>query len=107
MLLPRKHSSGKMGFNKVLLENPMTQPTPSPTVSFEEALLELERVVKHLEDGRMPLEESLKLYERGSALKAFCEDKLKSARLRIEEIVKDGENAQVLRPSPLADPAHD
>ncbi len=55
-------------------------------MSFEAAMAELERVVAALEKGDVPLEESIKLYERGAALKAHCADKLKSAEEKVELI---------------------
>lgn len=57
------------------------------TMTFEAALAELETIVKTLESGSAPLEESIALYERGAALKAHCEAKLKSAQEKIEKIV--------------------
>ena len=57
------------------------------SMSFEQALLELERIVSELESGRAELESSINAYERGAALKAHCEAKLEAARLRVEKIV--------------------
>ncbi len=57
-------------------------------MSFEEALAELEGIVKKLEGGEAPLEESIAIYERGASLKAHCESKLKSAELKVEQIVQ-------------------
>ncbi len=62
-------------------------------VSFEKALAELEQIVRKLESGQVELEESIALYERGAALKAHCEAKLKSAQERIEKIVVSGDGA--------------
>ncbi|BCW90132.1 Exodeoxyribonuclease 7 small subunit [Alphaproteobacteria bacterium SO-S41] len=56
-------------------------------LSFEEALKQLEEIVGRLESGRVELEESITIYERGAALKAHCERKLKDAEARIEKIV--------------------
>jgi len=56
-------------------------------VSFEKALAELEEIVRKLEDGKAELEESIALYERGAALKAHCEARLRQAEERIEKIV--------------------
>jgi len=58
------------------------------TLSFEAALAELEQIVGKLESGQAPLDDSIKLYERGAALKAHCEKRLEAARLRVEKIVK-------------------
>lgn len=56
-------------------------------LSFEAALAELEQIVAKLEAGSVDLEASIALYERGAALKAMCEAKLKSAQEKIEKIV--------------------
>ena len=56
-------------------------------LSFEGALKELEAIVSRLEQGEVDLEDSIALYERGQALKAHCETKLKSAEGRLEKIV--------------------
>ena len=53
---------------------------------FETALAELESIVDRLEKGAVALEESIKLYERGEALKAHCDALLKNAEMRIEKI---------------------
>ena len=55
-------------------------------MSFEEALGELESIVGTLESGKAPLEDSIKNYERGVALKSHCEAKLREAQLKIEKI---------------------
>ena len=60
-------------------------------LSFEKALAELEDIIQKLESGGVELEKSIELYERGAALKAHCDEKLRSAQERIEKIVaKDG-----------------
>lgn len=59
-------------------------------MSFETALAELEAIVAKLERGDAPLEESITIYQRGAALKAHCEGKLKDAQLKVEKIVLDG-----------------
>jgi len=56
-------------------------------LSFEQALSELEAIVSRLERGDAPLEESIDIYERGARLKKYCEDKLKSAQLKVDKIV--------------------
>ena len=60
---------------------------PIDELSFEIALKELEAIVARLEQGEVELEDSIALYERGQALKAHCEKKLKSAEGRLEKIV--------------------
>jgi exodeoxyribonuclease VII small subunit len=62
-------------------------PPDLSTLSFEQALAELEKIVATLESGQAPLEQSIALYERGAALKALCEQRLEAARLRVEKIV--------------------
>ena len=59
------------------------------TMSFEQAIAELERVVNQLDRGDVPLDESIKLYERGAALKARCDAKLKEAEEKVEQITLD------------------
>lgn len=49
------------------------------TLSFERAIEELESIVKRLEDGKVPLEESIAIYERGESLKRRCEELLRQA----------------------------
>jgi len=58
-------------------------------LSFEEAMSEMERTVKSLEDGDLSLEESLKKFEYGIGLSRHLHGKLKSAELRINELVKE------------------
>jgi exodeoxyribonuclease VII small subunit len=58
---------------------------------FETALAELESVVKRLEDGDLPLETSLALYERGVVLSRYCHDRLQAAERRIEVLNERGE----------------
>ncbi len=56
-------------------------------LSFEEAISELERIVEDLERGDIELEDSISIYERGVILKAHCEAKLKTAKMKIDKIV--------------------
>lgn len=72
--------------------------------SFENALSELESIVKTLEDGNIPLETSVKAYERGIQLKAFCEKKLSDAQLKIEEVMKSAQGIET-RPFDINNPA--
>jgi len=61
--------------------------TSLDSMNFEDALRELEAIVRRLEEGKTSLEEAIKAYERGAALRTHCEKKLKDARLRVEQIV--------------------
>ena len=56
---------------------------------FEKALAELEEIVKSLEQGNVPLDQSIRLYERGNALKQHCDALLKAAEARVEKITTD------------------
>jgi len=56
-------------------------------MSFEEALRALQQVVRQLEDGEVPLDQSIALYERGEKLRAACQARLDAAQARIEKIV--------------------
>ena len=56
--------------------------------NFESALKRLEQISDLLENEDTPLEDSIKLFEEGIELKEFCEEKLKSAKLKIDKIVK-------------------
>jgi len=70
-----------------------------PTIKdFEAAIAELESIVKKLEDGDLPLETSLQLYERGVQLSRFCHSSLEEAERRIEVLNERGE----LKPAPSA-----
>jgi len=65
---------------------------------FEAAVAELEGIVKKLEEGDLPLEKSLELYERGVQLSRFCHTQLAEAERRIEVLDERGE----LKPAPAA-----
>tara|TARA_B100000965_G_scaffold98545_1_gene80617 strand:+ start:8809 stop:9033 length:225 start_codon:yes stop_codon:yes gene_type:complete len=56
--------------------------------NFEDSLKRLEEIAELLEDENTPLEESINLFEEGIQLKDFCEEKLKSAKLKIDKIIK-------------------
>lgn len=70
----------------------------STVKDFEAAIAELETIVKKLEEGDLPLEKSLELYERGVQLSRFCHAKLEDAEKRIEILNERGE----LRPAGAA-----
>ncbi|MFN3688764.1 exodeoxyribonuclease VII small subunit [Salinarimonas sp.] len=67
---------------------------------FEKALAELEEIVRKLEQGAVALEDSIRIYERGEALKAHCAALLKSAEARIEKI-EPGPGGEARGTSPL------
>lgn len=70
-----------------------TKAKPVKDMSFEEALAELETIVRQLEKGDVELEQSITIYERGAELKKHCESRLKAAELKVDQIVQgpDGE----------------
>ncbi len=70
-------------------------------LSFEAALSELEDIVSRLEQGEVDLEDSIALYERGTALKQHCEKKLKGAETRLEKIVLGADGAKGAEPMDL------
>jgi len=65
--------------------------TPVSELSFEQAMAELEQVLGKLERGDVALDESIALYERGAALKARCEAKLKEAEEKVASITLDAD----------------
>ena len=62
---------------------PSASAATPPDITFERALEELESLVARMEDGKLPLEESLAAYQRGAELIKFCESKLSDAQARI------------------------
>jgi exodeoxyribonuclease VII small subunit len=68
-------------------------PSDIAKLSFEDALEQLEDIVRELEDGSSELDASIKAYERGAYLKYHCESKLKEAQKRVEKVIlgSDGE----------------
>ncbi len=74
---------------------------PLETMSFEEALRELETIVRRLEEGKTSLEEAINAYERGASLRIHCEKKLKDARLRVEHIVVGTDGTITTKPIDL------
>ena len=68
-------------------------------LSFERAIEELESIVKRLEDGKVPLEESVAIYERGESLKRRCEELLRQAEARVDKITTDASAARLPAPN--------
>lgn len=69
----------------------VTAMTDPKSLSFEQALSELEKIVRELENGSTGLEESIQKYERGVALRQHCEARLKDAQLRVEKLTLDSQ----------------
>ncbi len=71
-------------------DSPAAPPQDIAPLSFEEALAELERIVRGLEGGQQRLDEAIAAYERGTALRRHCEAKLAEAEARVQAIVAEG-----------------
>ena len=69
-------------------------------LTFERAIEELETIVKRLEEGKVPLEESVAIYERGESLKRRCEELLRQAEARVDKITTDA-SGQPIGTEPL------
>ena len=65
-------------------------PEDIAVLGFEEAMKELEKIVRDLESGQVKLDDAVKAYERGAALKKHCEAKLTDARAKVEKITGAG-----------------
>ena len=94
----------------------MTGPTDAPPtdaaappveeLSFDDALAELQRTIAELETGGLPLERTLELHERGAALLERCETLLRTAELRMRQLVAKGsslETVEVTADRPVED----
>ena len=66
--------------------------------SFESSLEELERIVRELEQGELPLERSLELFEQGVKLSRECQDRLNQAERRIEILMRDSQGRSAVHP---------
>ena len=70
-----------------MADAPLPVPPDIAALGFEEALKQLEDIVRDLEGGKSKLDDAIKSYERGAFLKQHCEDKLKQAQMRIDKIM--------------------
>lgn len=61
-------------------------------LGFEEAMRELEDIVRRLESGQVKLDDAVKAYERGAALRRHCESKLADAKMKVEKITGSGKS---------------
>jgi len=73
----------------------MTSDTPK---SFESSLEQLELIVRELEQGELPLERSLELFEQGVKLSRECQERLSQAERRIEILMRDNQGRTAARP---------
>jgi exodeoxyribonuclease VII small subunit len=76
-------------------------PADIAAMSFEEALAELEQIVRRLEGGQVKLDEAILSYERGALLKRHCEKKLNEAQQRVDRIVIGADGAIMAEPAKL------
>ena len=82
----------------------MVDPGVPPDIvamSFEDALAELEQIVRRLEGGQVKLDEAILSYERGAQLKRHCERKLNEAQQRVDRIVIGPDGAVIAEPAKL------
>lgn len=76
-------------------------PADVTAMSFEDALAELEQIVRRLEAGQVKLDEAIECYERGALLKRHCEQKLNEAQQRVDRIVIGPDGAAASQPMKL------
>ena len=79
----------------------LNPPAEIAGMSFEDALAELEQIVRRLEAGQVKLDEAILSYERGALLKQHCERKLNEAQQRVERIVIGADGAIATEPAKL------
>jgi exodeoxyribonuclease VII small subunit len=77
------------------------QPADIAAMSFEDALAELEGIVRRLEGGQVKLDEAIQSYERGAQLKRHCEKKLNEAQQRVDRIVIGPDGGVTVEPAKL------
>ena len=77
--------------DKPVAKSPDVSTSGIAAMSFEEAMAELDRIVRQIEEGRGELDQAITAYERGVALKRHCEAKLREAEVRIEKITLNAE----------------
>ena len=78
-----------------------TLPADIAAMSFEDALAELEGIVRRLESGQVKLDDAIQSYERGAQLKRHCERKLNEAQHRVDRIVIAPDGAVTVEPAKL------
>ena len=76
-------------------------PADIAAMSFEDALAELEGIVRRLEGGQVKLDDAIQSYERGAQLKRHCEKKLNEAQQRVDRIVIGPDGAVTVEPAKL------
>lgn len=79
----------------------LVEPDDIAALSFEDALAELEQIVRRLEAGQVKLDEAIRCYERGARLKRHCEERLDEAQQRVDRIVVGPDGTVAARPADL------
>jgi len=74
-------------------------PPDIAAMTFEDAMAELERIVRQLEEGKAKLDDAIGAYERGTALRRHCETKLREAQAKIDRITVGADGALGLQPA--------
>jgi exodeoxyribonuclease VII small subunit len=80
------------------VKNPKKLAEPKDSLSFEQAISRLERIVADMESADLPLEDVLKKYEEGTRLVRFCAQKLDEAEKKIELLTKKADGSAKLEP---------
>jgi exodeoxyribonuclease VII small subunit len=81
----------------------MTEPTSVENLTFEQALDQLDKLVRRMESGELGLDESIAAYRRGAELAQFCQSKLADAERQIQKL--DGDVLKNFAPDPVQDSA--
>jgi len=81
--------------------NEALPPSDIAAMSFEDALAELEGIVRRLEGGQVKLDDAIQSYERGAQLKRHCEKKLNEAQQRVDRIVIGSDGSVTVEPARL------
>lgn len=76
-------------------------PSDIAAMSFEEALAELDKIVRQLEEGKGRLDDAISAYERGASLKRHCEAKLREAQAKVERIVLNADGSVGVEPAAI------
>lgn len=69
--------------------------TSEELMTFESAMQELQELVQRLESGNIPLADAMHAYERGTALRKFCETELEKAKMKVEQVTQITEDGQL------------
>jgi len=76
-------------------------------LTFEDAMAQLETIVRELETGQIKLDDAVEAYEKATHLKKFCEEKLQAAQLKVEKIEQNKDGSLTLKPLDQTDISND